>query len=380
MVHEPNDTTTLVTGGAGFIGSSVVRELLARLPGRVLVLDALTYAGGRDNLPADPRVQLVEGDVQDATLVERLFSEHAPARVLHLAAESHVDRSIDGPLAFVRTNVLGTATLLDAARRHWPNYDDVARTAFRFVHVSTDEVFGSLGTEGAFDTATAYDPRSPYSASKAGSDHLARAYHHTYGLPLVITNCSNNYGPRQHPEKLIPHMILRAVRGETLPVYGSGANVRDWLFVEDHAHGLVDAALMGEPGRTYLFGGGVERTNIEVVRQLCGILDARRPEQAPHTQRIRFVADRPGHDHRYAIDASSAREGLGWRPRRGLDAGLERTVDWYLANEAWWSRRIGADGLPRRGWPAGEQGGPAVAHDTASSSADTDPAGSGPRR
>ena len=350
---EQQQPTTLVTGGAGFIGSSVVRALLTRLPGRVLVLDALTYAGGRDNLPADPRVQLVEGDIQDAALVERLFSEHAPARVLHLAAESHVDRSIDGPLAFVLTNVLGTVTLLEAARRHWPAYADDARAAFRFVHVSTDEVFGSLGDEGVFDAATPYDPRSPYSASKAGSDHLARAYQHTYGLPVVVTNCSNNYGPRQHPEKLIPHMLLLAVRGATLPVYGRGANVRDWLYVEDHARGLVDAAVRGEPGRTYLFGGGAERTNLALVQQLCALLDERRPERAPHERLITFVPDRPGHDHRYAIDASSAHEGLGWRPQHDLGQGLAATVDWYLTNQAWCDRRVASAGLGRRGSGAG---------------------------
>ncbi len=349
MPNASAPSSTLVTGGAGFIGSAVVRELLRRTDGPVVVLDALTYAGGRDNLPDDPRVVLVEADVADAGAVAAALEAHAPGRVLHLAAESHVDRSIDGPMAFVRTNLVGTATLLEAARAHHAGLDGAARREFRFVHVSTDEVFGSLRDDGAFTTATAYDPRSPYSASKAGSDHLARAWHHTFGLPVVVTNCSNNYGPRQHPEKLIPHMVLRALAGEPLPVYGRGLNVRDWLHVDDHARGLVDAALHGAPGATYLFGGGAERTNLDVVRTLCALLDDRQPDAAPHEELISFVTDRPGHDHRYAIDAASAEVGLGWAPARTFEEGLAETVDWYLTHADWVRRRVDAGGLRRIG-------------------------------
>jgi dTDP-glucose 4,6-dehydratase len=327
----------------------VVRELLARTEGPVVVLDALTYAGGRDNLPNSQRVVLIEGDIADAELVRRVFAEQRPGRVLHLAAESHVDRSIDGPMAFVHTNLVGTAVMLEAARGYVATLDSSARAQFRFVHVSTDEVFGSLCDSGRFDGDTPYDPRSPYSASKAGSDHLARAYHHTFGLPVVVTNCSNNYGPRQHPEKLIPHMILRALAGEPLPVYGTGGNVRDWLHVEDHARGLVDAALRGEPGATYLFGGESERTNLQVVHALCILLDGREPATAPHADLITFVADRPGHDHRYAIDATSAHTGLGWSPTRTFEVGLAETIDWYRAHPDWCAARVGASGLVRRG-------------------------------
>ena len=333
--------TLLVTGAAGFIGSAVVRHLLEATPHRVVSYDALTYAGGRDNLPDDERHVFVEGDVADAEALADAFARHAPDAVLHLAAESHVDRSIDGPAAFIRTNLVGTFTLLEAARAHLAALDEPQRARFRFVHVSTDEVFGSLGPEGAFDAATPYDPRSPYSASKAGSDHLARAWFHTYALPVIVTNCSNNYGPRQFPEKLVPHLLLRALQGAQLPVYGDGSNVRDWLYVGDHARGLVDAALRGTPGATYLFGGNSERTNLEVVRALCAVLDELRPDGAPHERLITFVRDRPGHDFRYAIDATSARDGLGWAPSLGFEAGLRATVQWYLANLEWCERRLG---------------------------------------
>jgi len=326
--------TILVTGGAGFIGSTLVRELLEAGDQRVVTLDALSYAGHRASLEeplSHPRHLFVEGDVADAETVEAVFDHYLPDAVLHLAAESHVDRSIDGPAAFLRTNVQGTFELLEAARRHWAGREEV-----RFVHVSTDEVFGSLAPDGApFGRATPYDPRSPYSASKAASDHLARAWFHTYGLPVVVTNCSNNYGPRQYPEKLIPTIVLRAARGESLPVYGAGDQVRDWLHVRDHARGLIAALNRGEPGRSYLFGGRNERTNLQLVTRICDLLDELRPDGASHAQRIEHVTDRPGHDLRYAVDPSAAEQELAWRAETAFEDGLRETVRWYLDNAEW---------------------------------------------
>ena len=339
----------LITGGAGFIGSAVVRKLIAETDAeRVVNLDALTYAGNLDSLAAvagDARHVFVHGDICDATLVRRVFEEHRPDAVLHLAAESHVDRSIDGPGDFIRTNLVGTFTLLEAARRHWLGLEAAERERFRFVHVSTDEVFGSLGADGHFTEATPYAPNSPYSASKAGSDHLARAWHHTYGLPVLITNCSNNYGPYQFPEKLIPLMVLNALEGRELPVYGRGENVRDWLHVEDHAEALLTVLARGRPGEMYAIGGDCERTNLEVVREICRMVDELAPDAAigPRERLIRFVTDRPGHDLRYAIDARKIRRELGWSPRESFESGLRRTVAWYLENRAWWERvRSGA--------------------------------------
>jgi dTDP-glucose 4,6-dehydratase len=331
----------LVTGGAGFIGSALVRELLRATPHEVVTLDALTYAGHLASLRDvvdDPRHAFVRADVADAEAVRAVFAEHAPDAVLHLAAESHVDRSIDAPATFLRTNVDGTFALLEAAREAWHGRDNV-----RFVHVSTDEVFGSLAPDDPpFDRATRYDPRSPYSASKAASDHLARAWHHTYGLPVIVTNCSNNYGPRQYPEKLIPTMVLRGARGDGLPVYGAGHQVRDWLHVEDHARGLIAALERGVPGRTYLFGGRAERTNLEVVRAICAALDDLRPGGAPHAELVRHVEDRPGHDVRYAIDPGDAERELDWRPATPFEQGLNATVRWYLEHVDW-ARTVRAD-------------------------------------
>ncbi len=347
MTTESMRKTVLVTGGAGFIGSAVVRRLIEASPHRVVNVDALTYAANPDSLRSvhgDDRYAFEHVDIRDRAAVRDVFERHEPDAVLHLAAESHVDRSIDGPAEFIHTNVVGTFVLLEAARRRWSGLAGAARDAFRFVHVSTDEVFGSLGEEGVFRADTRYDPSSPYSASKAGSDHLVRAWHRTYGLPALITNCSNNYGPYQFPEKLIPLMILNALEGKALPVYGQGDNVRDWLHVDDHARGLLRALEAGEPGSTYLFGGHGERRNLDVVRRICALVDELAgPLDGPREELIRFVEDRPGHDRRYAIDPSSAEEGLGWAPERSFEDGLRETVAWYLENRWWWERvRSGA--------------------------------------
>jgi dTDP-glucose 4,6-dehydratase len=328
----------LVTGGSGFIGSAVVRELIAH-GAAVANLDKLTYAaapGSLAEVERPPLYSLIEADIRDPAAVAAAFEAARPDAVMHLAAESHVDRSIDAPGDFVSTNVVGTQVMLDAAVRWWRGLDGAAKAAFRFLHVSTDEVFGSLGAEGRFDEATAYDPRSPYSASKAASDHLARAWGHTYGLPVLVSNCSNNYGPRQFPEKLIPLVLLNALEGRPLPVYGDGSNVRDWLHVEDHARALHAVLTRGAPGRTYCVGGDSERSNLSVVEAICDLLDQRRPAAAPRRDLVTFVADRPGHDARYAVDAGRITAELGWTPRETFETGLAATVDWYLANESWW--------------------------------------------
>lgn len=343
-----NCPSILVTGGAGFIGSALVRSLLRDGRYQVVNLDKLTYAGNLEslgNLREHPNHIHVHGDISDGELVRGLLERHTPMGIIHLAAESHVDRSIDGPGEFVQTNVVGTYTLLHEARRYWDDCK-VAGRAFRFLHVSTDEVFGSLDHEGErFTEETPYDPSSPYSASKAASDHLVRAWGRTYGLPIIITNCSNNYGPYQFPEKLIPLMILTAIEERSLPVYGAGANVRDWLFVEDHVNALRLAFDCGTAGETYLVGGDSERTNLEVVQALCDLLDERlgRPTTASTRRLITFVQDRPGHDFRYGIDASKIKRELGWGARESFETGLRRTVDWYLENAGWCERvRSGA--------------------------------------
>ena len=329
----------LVTGGAGFIGSNFVLDWIAAEGTPVVNLDKLTYAGNPANLAAlkdDARHIFAHGDINDRTLVAKLLQQHRPRAIVHFAAESHVDRSIHGPGEFVQTNVVGTFSLLEETRAYWSALDAEARKNFRFLHVSTDEVYGSLGMDDpAFSETTPYAPNSPYAASKAGSDHLVRAYHHTYGLPTVTTNCSNNYGPLQFPEKLIPLMILNALSGKPLPVYGDGKNVRDWLYVGDHCSGIRAALARGRPGETYNIGGNSEKTNLEVVHALCATLDALYPAGAPHEKLIQFVKDRPGHDRRYAINADKIKQELGWAPQEKFDHGLRKTVDWYLNNSDW---------------------------------------------
>lgn len=340
MSMERDIATIMVTGGAGFIGSAFVRHLLATSDVTVVNVDKLTYAGNLQSLGDvrhKPRYHFEQVDVCDEVALDRLFARYAPDAVAHLAAESHVDRSIDGPGEFVNTNIVGTYTLLGAARRYWQQRRG-ADTAFVFHHISTDEVFGSLPPTGLFTETSPYRPNSPYSASKAASDHLVRAWHKTYGLPVVMTNCSNNYGPCQFPEKLIPLMIIRGLAGESLPVYGSGANVRDWLYVQDHVEALWTVIRRGASGETYNIGGGEELRNIDVVHAICTLLDELRPlpDGRPHAELIEFIADRPGHDLRYAIDAGKIKRELGWRARENFASALRKTVEWYLANEDWW--------------------------------------------
>jgi len=330
--------TTLITGGAGFIGSAVVRQFINETDCRVVNVDKLTYAGNLQSLASvsdNPRYRFEQVDICNAAEVARVFREHQPSAVMHLAAESHVDRSISGPADFIRTNIVGTYTLLEAAREYWSGLDAERKAQFRFHHISTDEVYGSLGENGFFTEETAYEPNSPYSASKASSDHLVRAWHHTYGFPVVTTNCSNNYGPYHFPEKLIPLVILNAVNGKALPIYGKGDNIRDWLYVDDHARALRLVLERGKLGETYNIGGWNEKTNLEVVQSICAILDELHPQGAPHSRLITYVQDRPGHDRRYAIDATKIARDLGWKPQETFETGLRKTVEWYLQNTEW---------------------------------------------
>lgn len=330
----------LITGGAGFIGSAVVRRAVAD-GHEVVNLDALAYSANLENVASvadHPAYAFEQADICDRAAVEAAFARHQPDAVMHLAAESHVDRSLEGPLEFVRTNILGTAVLLEVARAYWADLDAARKAAFRFHHVSTDEVFGALGEDGEFTEETPYDPTSPYSASKASADHLVRAWGRTFGLPVVITNCSNNYGPYQFPEKLIPTVITRALEGKSIPVYGDGRQVRDWLHVDDHADALLLVLGKGRLGETYCVGGDADHRNIEVVRMICAELDKVAPANTPHADKIAFVTDRPAHDFRYAIDASKLERELGWRPRTSLDDGIAETVRWYVDNYAWVER------------------------------------------
>lgn len=333
-----------MTGGAGFIGSAVVRYLISETPHSVVNVDKLTYAGNLASLRPvsdDPRYAFEQVDICDRHAINRIFAQHSPDAVLHLAAETHVDRSIDGPAEFIQTNLVGTFNLLEASRHHWSSLGPDRQSRFRFHHVSTDEVFGDLGdgSTALFTETTPYEPSSPYSASKAGSDHLARAWHRTYGLPVIVSNCSNNYGPYHFPEKLIPLIILNALEGRPLPVYGDGCQIRDWLFVEDHARALYQILTRGKPGSSYNVGGNAERQNIQVVRTICSLLDELRPDKPNHigsyTDLIHFVNDRPGHDRRYAIDASKIKTELGWQPEESFESGMRKTVLWYLNNRFW---------------------------------------------
>ena len=338
----------LITGGAGFIGSAVVRLAVAQ-GHSVVNLDALTYAACLENVASvadSPLYTFEQANICDRVALDRIFADHRPDAVMHLAAESHVDRSIDGPGAFIQTNITGTYTLLEAARAYWQGAGKPA--GFRFHHISTDEVFGSLGPAGQFTEDTPYAPRSPYSASKAGSDHLVRAWGETYGLPIVMTNCSNNYGPFHFPEKLVPVVILKALAGQPIPVYGNGAHARDWLFVEDHADALLTVLTKGELGRSYNIGGENEVSNLELVKMICALLDERIPSGAPHADLIPFVSDRPGHDQRYAIDPTRIRAELGWKPSVTVEEGLAHTVDWYLENEDWWTALQNRQGVGDR--------------------------------
>ena len=335
----PLNSPILVTGGAGFIGSAFVLQWLTEQQASVTVLDKLTYAGNLENLASaeqNSRYRFVRGDIVDGALVRRLLDEQRPGAIIHFAAESHVDRSILGPAEFIRTNIEGTFQMLEAVRGYWSELPAGERNAFRFLHVSTDEVYGSLSPSApAFTEETPYAPNSPYSASKAASDHLVRAYHHTYGLPVLTTNCSNNYGPRQFPEKLIPLVILNALKGAPLPVYGDGQNVRDWLYVEDHCDGIRTVLDRGIPGQTYNIGGRQEMSNLQVVGQVCTILDELKPAKTPYADLISFVKDRPGHDRRYAMDIAKIERELGWRPRETFASGLRKTIEWYLDNLEW---------------------------------------------
>lgn len=338
----------LVTGGAGFIGSAVVRHLVLVRGYEVLTVDKLTYAGTLTSLRAvdsHPNHRFLKADICDRQAITEAYDSFRPDRVMHLAAESHVDRSITGARDFVETNVIGTFTMLEASRHYWSGLSAEDKAAFRFLHVSTDEVYGSLGADGLFTEETPYDPSSPYSASKASSDHLAKAWQRTYGLPVVVSNCSNNYGPYHFPEKLIPLMILNALEGKPLPVYGNGANIRDWLYVEDHARALDLIAERGRPGETYNVGGRNERKNLDVVQRICALMDRCHPAGAPHDRLITYVADRPGHDARYAIDATKLETELGWKAEENFESGIDKTVQWYLANDWWWAPlRKGYDG------------------------------------